>query len=117
MPIPEWSIRECQCTFCRAHAALSASDLRGMLRFVESDALVRYRSGLRIADFLLCSRCGVYVGARTEIEGRAFGIVNVRALVEQPAECSIRPMDYDGESVETRRARRARRWTPLGRSL
>jgi len=28
------------------------------------DAVVRYRFGLRITDFLLCSRCGVFIGAQ-----------------------------------------------------
>jgi hypothetical protein len=116
-PVAEWSVRACQCTFCRAHAALSMSDPNGALAFVEGGTLVRYEFGLRTAEFLLCGRCGVYVGARTEIGGKWFGIVNVRALVDGPKDVVVQAMEYDGETVETRNARRAQRWTPVRRSL
>ena len=33
VPPPDWSIRACQCAFCRAHDALSTSDPKGEIRF------------------------------------------------------------------------------------
>lgn len=114
IPIANWAVRACQCTFCRAHAALSTSDPQGSLQFVFDDnAIVAYRFGLRTADFLLCNRCGVYVGARTEIDGRSYGIINVRALVEPMPEVASQPMNYEGEALDGRNTRRASRWTPL----
>ena len=112
----QWSIRACQCTFCRAHAALSCSDPGGALAFVEREpgALQRYRFGLKTADFLLCARCGVYVGAAIDTPEGRFGILNTRALVEPPPDLpGAQPMDYDGEDTVARTARRAQRWTPL----
>lgn len=108
-------MRACQCSFCGAHGALSTSDPRGSLRFhaARPDRLVRYRFGLRTADFLLCAECGVYVGAMTEIDGRTFGILNVRALSPTPAGVSEpRAMTYEGETSGERAARRAERWSP-----
>src|SRR5688572_16101991 len=62
----DWVIRACQCSFCRAHAALSTSDPAGTLEFMEYAAAAhRYQFGLKTADFLLCGNCGTYVGAMT----------------------------------------------------
>jgi hypothetical protein len=111
-----WSIRACQCAFCRAHAALSTSDPAGRLEFFEHrpDSLHRYRFGLRTADFLLCRRCGIYIGAVIAIGGRRFGIVNTRALtVPDPAMAEPVPIEYEGEDVAARCARREARWTPV----
>ena len=73
----------------------------------------RYRFGLRTADFLVCQRCGVYVGAVCETPSGLKAVVNVntlkdRALFTQP----IDPVDYDGETAQSRTARRAARWMP-----
>lgn len=116
LPTGRWSIRACQCTFCRAHDALSTSDPNGELEFEARDPalLHRYRFGGRTADFLLCRRCGVYVGAQMAADGRAFGIVNVRALAERPPGLpAAAAMSYDGETDAARRSRRMQRWTPV----
>ena len=105
-------VRACACSFCRRHGALSTSDPAGTLEFIAHDAsvLVRYRFGLGTADFWVCARCGVYLGA---VMDGAYGIVNVRALDERDAfTCQPAPFDYDGETALQRRARRVERWTP-----
>jgi hypothetical protein len=107
--------RACQCSFCRAHAALTTSDPDGAMRFdAEAGALVRYRFGLKTADFLICARCGVYVGA-VYFEGEdAWGIVNANALHERELFTAlVEPVGYDGETPATRGERRKRRWTPV----
>jgi hypothetical protein len=111
-----WAIRACQCTFCRAHGALSTSDPKGSLQFVEQipNALRRYRFGQKTADFLLCRDCGVYLGAMLQLEGKAFGVINVRvlnSLVDDLREPEY--MSYDHEGPAARRARRESRWTPI----
>ena len=110
-----WSIRACQCSFCRAHDALSTSDPTGKLRFSASDAgkLGRYRFGLRTADFLLCRECGVYIGAIIETDNGDFGIINTHALSDTPADIAdVAPIHYDSEDTGSRVARREDRWTP-----
>lgn len=112
----QWSIRACQCSFCRAHDALSISDPAGSITFTADrpDALQKYRFGLGTADFLLCRECGVYIGALIETAGKAYGIVNLHAFRERPAGlAAAKPMSYDGEDVGGRVGRRAERWTPV----
>lgn len=112
----EWNIRACQCNFCRAHAALTASDPQGFLEFIEHDRDVMrlYRFGQRTADFLICSSCGVYIGAAMKSERGRFGIINTRALwalslsLREPA-----PMNYEREQAAERTGRREERWTPV----
>lgn len=110
-----WSIRACQCGFCRAHDALSASDPLGSLVFTASrpEFLQRYRFGLRTADFLLCRECGVYIGALISTERGQFGIINTHALIEAPDTlAATEAMSYDAEDAGGRVSRRESRWTP-----
>jgi hypothetical protein len=112
----QWSIRACQCSFCRAHDALSTSDPAGQIAFTTARPalLQKYRFGLKTADFLLCRECGVYIGAVIESAGGVFGIVNVHALLDAPARfATTAPISYDGEEVDGRVARREERWTPV----
>ncbi|HEV7165813.1 MAG TPA: aldehyde-activating protein [Gammaproteobacteria bacterium] len=112
----ELPLRACQCTFCRAHGALSTSDPAGRLsiRVVDGRELVRYRFGLRITDFLICRRCGVYVAALTELDGAQYAVINANVLAcRGQMDGPIQSMDYDGDTMETRSARRKSRWTPV----
>jgi len=116
--VSQWSVRACQCGFCRAHGALTASDPSGRLAFQvkQGEALERYRFALMTADFLLCRRCGVYVGAQIETTHGAFGIINTRTLMPVPAELPVAAKsNYDSESTSDRVARREQRWTPLAK--
>lgn len=112
----EWSIRACQCRFCRMHDALSTSDPNGELRFLcnDLDALQRYRFALKTADFLLCRNCGIYIGAVIEIGGNRYGIINTHALQNAPDDIAeVGAISYDGEDVAGRVSRREERWTPV----
>ncbi len=112
----EWSIRACQCRFCLAHDALSTSDPAGSIAFVSTnpERLQRYRFGLKTADFLLCTNCGVYIGAVIETDTGRFGIVNTHALAPLPENIAgVAPMSYDGEDTDGRVSRREKRWTPV----
>ncbi|HEY0480536.1 MAG TPA: NUDIX domain-containing protein [Kofleriaceae bacterium] len=109
-----WPIRACACGFCRSHGAATTSDPAGTLELTCRDAeqRVRYRFGLRTADFWLCRTCGVYLGAATA-DGR-FGLVNTRALVDRSLALSPpQAMSYDGETAASRIERREQRWTPV----
>jgi hypothetical protein len=58
-------LRACQCSFCRAHATRTTSDSNGAVEvWAEDWSLVKpYRFGTGTAEFLICRRCGVYIGA------------------------------------------------------
>jgi hypothetical protein len=106
----QWPLRECQCSFCRKHAMLSTSDPDGevVLAVRAPDALKRYRFATGVTDFLLCGRCGVYIGATVVNDG--WIVINGRAM-DCAAELGARvaePKIFDHESADERIARRRR---------
>ena len=108
-------LRACQCSFCRLHGARSTSDPKGRLHFEVRDPakLRRYRFGLKTADFLICTTCGIYVGAVMTDGGAHWAILNANTLDEAAALTqAAAPMDYEGEDVAARLARRKQRWSP-----
>ncbi len=116
LPVSSWSLRACQCAFCRAHGATSASDPGGTLvfGFAEPEEVNRYRFARKTADFLICRRCGIYIRAIIATVNGAYGIANLNALLqtldglgEPEAAC------YDAESFAGRVRRREDRWTPV----
>jgi hypothetical protein len=115
-PLETLGLRADQCSFCRAHGARNTSDPNGTISISVRDAgaLIRYRFGLHTADFLICARCGVYIGALMEDGGGSWFTVNVNAFRPPPrADFPIAPADYDSEDVPARIARRKARWTPV----
>lgn len=116
----QWTVRSCQCSFCRAHGARCTSDPAGSVEFSTTDvaALSRYRFGLKTADFLVCARCGVYVGAMVENSAGSFATLNLNSMktsVENLPESM--PVSYDSEELDTRLARRRSKWTPVRKAI
>ena len=113
-----WTIRACQCGFCRAHNVVTTSDPAGSIEFVASNGelLNRYRFGERTADFLVCRCCGVYIGAVIDTPGGRYGIVNINALSSKPQGVpEPAPMEYGAESKAERISRRALHWSPIAK--
>ena len=110
----EMRVGRCGCSFCRRHGARTMGDPRGAVTFrATPGSLRRYRFGLGITDYLVCGRCGTYVGAVMDDAGRAIGIVNVNALDSRDTFDPAPPLhDYDGEDEARRRARRRKFWMP-----
>ncbi len=111
-------LRECQCGFCRRHGAISVSDPRGRIRYIEnrSGAMRRYQFGMKSADYILCKECGVYLGAVMTVDGRdVFATTNLRAYSDRDRFTQApSPIVYEEEGLDARRARRRERWTPVG---
>ena len=111
-------LRECQCGFCRRHGAISVSDPKGRIRYIEvrPGALKRYQFGMKSIDFILCHECGVYLGATMTENGRdTFATTNIRTYADRARFTQTpQPIVYEQEDLETRRARRRQRWTPVG---
>jgi hypothetical protein len=83
-------VRVCGCTFCLEHRPRYTSDPTGhvTIRLGDPANVSRYCFGLRLADFLICRTCGVFVAAYEPGDpGRA--VINLDVL-----------------------ARRAKNWTP-----
>jgi len=138
-PLETLGLRADMCGFCRAHGARNTSDPNGAMRIRVRDAakLKRYRFGLKTADFLVCGRCGVYIGALLDDGGespptprlrragertlgrRSFSVggwftVNANTFRDRPAlDFPAVPHDFDAEDAAGRIARRKRNWTPV----
>jgi hypothetical protein len=110
----QFAVRACQCTFCRRHGSTSISDPQGRVTFHVADEskLLRYRFGLRTADFLMCGRCGVYLGAYFAEDGGGFAVVNGNVMDDRAAFGPPEPFSYDGEDAGSRQDRRRQKWTP-----
>jgi len=111
-------LRTCQCGFCSRHGAISVSDPKGRIRYAETrpGAMLRYRFGMKSADYILCRDCGVYLGAVMTDDGKdVFATTNLRAYADRDRFTKMpRPIVYEAESLDARRARRRQRWTPVG---
>jgi hypothetical protein len=110
----EMRVGRCACSFCRRHGARTMGDPSGTVEFRSApNALARYRFGLGITDYLLCVRCGTYVGAVMPDENGSIGIVNVNSLDIRDTFDAAPPLHhYDGEDEARRRSRRRKFWMP-----
>ncbi len=114
-PAAEMPVRSCACSFCRAHGTRTVSDPAGQaeIRAADWSLVERYRFGSRTADYMLCRRCGVYIGAVCDTAAGRRAVINTRCLGDGGAftRAAVHP-DYDAEAVEARLVRRAATWMP-----
>lgn len=111
-----WSVRACQCSFCRANNAQWISDPNGSVRFHFSkpNALGLYDFDHRTAEFLFCRVCGVYLAAVHSTHRRDFSAVNLNSLAKVISDLpAAEAVSFSGESREQRIARRQSQWTPV----
>lgn len=116
IPVAQLQLRADQCSFCRKHGARTASDASGQVRISVRDAgqVIRYRFGLGTADFVICRRCGIYLGAVLSAdEGSAYATVSVNCF-DRVTELTqaVAPVSYEAESASERIARRRARLPP-----
>ncbi|TDJ33970.1 MAG: aldehyde-activating protein [Gammaproteobacteria bacterium] len=115
LAVPEWDVRCCQCGFCTRHASATTSDPGGSVRFFfeEPGVLQRYRFGTGNTDFVLCKRCGVYLGAVIETGAGIFATLNTRAMEGMSDLPKPRPVSYDDQGAQERLDRREKLFTPV----
>jgi len=113
--LDELGLRACQCSFCRAHGTRTTSDPAGVvqLRIHDDSRLTRYRFGLKTADFLICTRCGVFIGAMFTEAERSWMTINVNTFASPPLAHRLTPMNFASEDTAARIARRKAKWTPV----
>jgi hypothetical protein len=106
-------VRTCGCSFCVKHRPRYTSDPTGhvTIRIAAEAGVSRYRFGLRLADFLVCRTCGVFVAAY-EPAGRAVINLEVLARARELTATATQFTAYDSEDADARTARRAKNWTP-----
>ena len=114
-PPHETRLRACGCSFCRANQTRTTSDPNGAVDIWAKDwsQVERYRFGTATADFLICKRCGIYIGAAAETAAGWRSVTNLNSLDDRALFTNRpTPTDHDGETQENRIARRAVNWTP-----
>jgi hypothetical protein len=105
--------RACTCTFCMKHGGVWTSNPKGSLRVsVEDPAQVNeYQFGTKTATFHICSRCGIVPVVTSTIDGHLYAVVSVNAFENvDPSMLNRAAATFDGESQDTRLARRVRNW-------
>jgi hypothetical protein len=106
--LSEYKPRACNCKLCASHGAAYVSDKAGRLtiRIIDQSRLNRYRQGSRIADFLICNRCGVLIGVCYEEQGHVYASINARSADEYEAFAKAVELDL----VQATDAERIKRW-------
>ena len=104
--------RACQCGFCRKHGARTVTDPEGSAVLTLGPATLRYRFASKVTDFLICGRCGVYVGALAEIDQTDYVSLNLNAFDDPRPGLQAALVFYDGEGAAAKADRRRARWTP-----
>ena len=105
--------RSCDCSFCVKHGGTWTSYPAGRLEVaIEDPALVsRYEFGTKTATFHVCARCGIVPVVTSDLDGRTYAVVSVKAFENvDPAMLKPGPVSFEGEGVESRLARRKRNW-------
>ena len=80
-------LRACGCSFCRAHNTRTTSDPKGSvdIRAADWSLVERYPFGTGTAEFLICRRCGVYIGAIGETAADTRAVINTNCLEDRAA--------------------------------
>ena len=105
--------RACGCSFCVKHGGVWTSNANARLTVTIRDParVTRYAFGTKTATFHVCARCGAVPFVTSEIDDHDYAVVNVNVLENvDPAWLRRAPADFEGESVESRLARRKRNW-------
>jgi hypothetical protein len=95
------------------HGGVWTSNPSGTLRVIvrEPKLVSRYSFGTSTAVFHVCGRCGVVPVVTSEIDNHLYAVVSVNAFNNVPPSLlQRRSTDFEGESVESRLARRKRGW-------
>ena len=96
--------------------AVSDPEGQAAIAIRDDGKINRYRFGLKTADFLICTNCGVYVAAILSDGDADWVILNLNTLdnaLEYTQEALS--VNFDTETEAERRARRRANWTPLTR--
>jgi hypothetical protein len=81
------------------------------VRVKEPSLVSQYAFGTKTAQFHICAKCGGVPLVTSRIDGRLYAVVSVNAFeAVDPAVLRRAPATFEGESEESRLARRKRNW-------
>lgn len=105
--------RKCGCQFCTRHGAIYCADPRAKVRVAirNRDEFNPYEFATETAGYYVCSQCGVLPVVVSEIEGRAYAVVNANTISGLTIRAEdVEAVNYERETRSERLARRARQW-------
>ena len=108
-------VRACGCGLCTKHRAAWTShpDGRVYLRVTDHSRVTRYRFGTKTADLHVCVTGGVSPIVTCVIEGIRYAVFNVNTFEDVDRSQLVETVtNFEGETTESRLARRQRNWTP-----
>lgn len=107
------TVRNCQCSFCKAHGAATARDPDGNARIMARDAneITLYRFATKSTDFILCAICGVYVGATITHAQSKYATLNMNLTDIDIS--GAEPIIHEDDTGENRLASRVELFTPV----
>jgi len=108
-------VRACSCDLCTKHKAVWTSHPNGRfsLAIGDEDQLNRYRFGTKKADFHVCRTCGVMPITTSSIASTRYAVLNIQTFNSVDHGRFVhRTTDFEGETIESRLARRQQTWTP-----
>ena len=77
----------------------------------EPTLVSRYAFGTRTATFHICTRCGAVPVVTSDIDGRTYAVVSVKAFDNvDPAMVRAEPASFGEEEIDARLSRRKRKW-------
>ncbi len=108
--------RACQCSFCRKNGINWYSDPNGqlLLKYAATLRPTYYRFGMKLADFVICPRCGVCVAAIKDDDSQPRAVVNLNCLdYDWDWSKNTISMDFDSDSKTERSDRHQQNWMPF----
>lgn len=108
-------VRACGCSFCIKHQAVWTSHPDGSfdLQVADASRTTPYRLGTNTAEFHVCSTCGVAPIVTCVIEGTRYAVLNANTFDDvKSLQLAQTATDFEGETTQSRLARRRRNWTP-----
>jgi len=83
------------------------------LRIADHSRVTRYRFGTKTADFHVCATCGAIPIVTCTVEGARYAVFNINTFDDiDRSQLVATATDFEGETTESRLARRRRNWTP-----
>ena len=113
-PASDYTARKCGCSFCAPRNGAHVSDPDGSVEITVADESLwnKHRFGTSTCDFMICKGCDGYLGAIGETPAGLRAVISIWCLETPDLFTKFAASDFEGETVESRLARRGRNWTP-----
>ncbi len=105
--------KTCSCRFCSAQAAVYIADAKGScsIEIIDPEAVTYYRFGERTTDYLICTRCGIFIATLIRVAPKSWSALNLNTT-EYAALPAGEDSAWQDQTAAERVIFRQTRWTP-----